>query len=101
LSEAERKVGARLRPLIKTFLLNSDVEELGDTAKRSIGWIAQEVIEAFAAEGLDALAYKVVEYDQWKANDAVMADDGETVITPAREAGDLYGVRETQLLAFI
>jgi hypothetical protein len=88
LSESESAVASRLKKMIKSFKLNTQVAEHGDKAKIHIGVIAQEVISAFEAEGLNGLDYAIVNYDEWEASDSV-------------EAGSLYSVNYEQLLAFI
>jgi len=54
LTEAETRVAKRLKGLVKTYRL------LARPDKKRIGVIAQEVVAAFEAEGLDALDYEVV-----------------------------------------
>jgi hypothetical protein len=56
--------------------------------------IAQEVVAAFAAEGLDANSYALLCYDEWEAE--VDADGAEV-----KAAGSRYGIRYEELLAFI
>ena len=56
--------------------------------------IAQEVMAAFQAEGLDAARYSLLCYDRW---DAELDKNGNEV----RPAGDRYGIRYEELLAFI
>lgn len=66
-------------------------------ARLHVGVIAQQVVEAFAARGLDATDYGVLCFDEWDAAPAVLDDDGN-VITPAREAGEMYSIRYDELL---
>jgi hypothetical protein len=49
LNEAERRAAAKIKP--RTFLMSG---------KRKVGYIAQEIIEAMASEGLDAFEYNLV-----------------------------------------
>lgn len=56
--------------------------------------MAQEVMAAFQSEGLDPLRYSIICYDEW---DAELDEDGNEV----RPAGNRYGVRYEELLAFI
>jgi len=72
----------------------------GDKARIHVGIIAQEVIEAFSAEGLDANNYALLCYDAWDEKPEVRQDDG-TVLIPYQEAGNRYGIRYSELLAFI
>lgn len=94
LSDAENAVAVRLKSLIKAFKFNDAVQSKGDAARIHVGVIAQEVIAAFEAEGLDANRYAIVCYDEW---DAELDEDGNEV----RPAGNRYGVRYEELLAFI
>ena len=75
----------------KNYRLIDEVAKLGDKAKIRSGVIAQQVIEAFRAKGLDALAYGVVEYTEWPAVPAVLDQQG-IIISPAGKAGSIYGV---------
>lgn len=93
---AEQRVGKRCKELIRAYRWK-DAETHGD--KINFGVVAQEVVEAFEAEGLNALDYAVVVHDTWEAKEAIVRDGVE--IEPAREAGDRYGVRYEQLMALI
>lgn len=100
LDDAEQRVAAALKGLIRKYRWKDAVEKKGDAARWHVGVIAQDVIAAFASEGLDAQDYGVLCYDEWDASDEILADDG-SVLTPAQEAGNRYGVRYDQLWAFI
>jgi hypothetical protein len=82
LSEAERAVAVRVKGLIKTFKFNESVAAKGDGARIHIGVYAQELADAFAAEGLDATHYGMFCYDEL-------------------EGTEIYGVRYEELLAFV
>lgn len=116
LSEAEKRVAIKLKSQIKAFKFNDAVAEKGDKARIHFGVIAQEVKAAFESEGLVAEDYAVLCYDEWDAeyreiteeitvtNDAgeevaEMIETGERELI--REAGNRYGVRYEELLAFI
>ena len=106
----------------RQFLFKDAVAEKGSAARIHIGLIAQQVIAAFASEGLDAMRYGIVCYDKWDAQEAVIErfkvvtreethnEDGsvkepeefhyeERVLTPAKEAGDCYSIRYEEALA--
>lgn len=100
LSVAERAVAVRCKGLIRAFKFNDAVQAKGDGARIHFGVMAQNVVAAFASEGLDASSYALLCYDEWESAPEVLDDDG-TVITPAREAGNRYGIRYEELLAFI
>lgn len=103
---------------IKAFKWNNAIEEKGDDARIHYGVIAQEVKEAFEAQGLVAEDYGVLCYDEWddvyetkvttKGKEAVFDEDGK-IVEPAVEevteevlvksAGNRYGVRYDELYA--
>lgn len=106
----------------RQFLFKNAVAEKGSAARIHIGLIAQQVIAAFASEGLDAMRYGIVCYDKWDAQEAVTErfkvvtreethnEDGSVkepeefhyenrVLTPAKEAGDCYSIRYEEALA--
>lgn len=99
ISDAERKVATTLRGMVRTFQFRDAVALKGDSARIHVGVIAQEVADAFRSEGLDPMRYAIICYDEWDASDAVT--DGDAVIAPSKEAGNRYGVRYEELLAFI
>ena len=101
LSEAERAAAVRCKGLIRTFKWNDAVEKKGDAARIHFGVMAQDIKAAFEAEGLDADKYGLFCYDEWDAKDEVIDEDTGFVIQEARAAGNRYGVRYDQLLAFI
>jgi hypothetical protein len=82
LTEAEAAVAKRIKGLIKTFKFRDSVANKGDKARKHVGVIAQDVREAFAAEGLNAEDYGMF------CSDVV---DGHSVL----------GVRYDELLAFV
>ncbi len=69
-----------------------------EEARWHIGFIAQQIEEAFAARGLDAFEYGLLCHDTWKAKPAELDEEGN-VITAAREAGSCYSVRYEEALA--
>ena len=94
LSEAEAAVAVRLKGLVKAYRFKDAFAAKGDAARIHVGVIAQDVMAAFASEGLDPMEYGVLCYDQWtEETDA----DGNVIKT----AGDAYGVRYDELWAFI
>lgn len=99
----------------KVFQFKDAVEKKGADARLHVGVIAQQVIEAFASEGLDATRYGLLCYDKWddeyedvEVVDApeIVAEDGTVthaqthierrLVTPA---GDRYGIRYEEALA--
>lgn len=100
LDDAEKRVAVALKGLIKKFRFKDAVERKGDAARIHVGVIAQEIVAAFAAEGLDANQYGLFCYDEWDAKEAILDKDGN-VVAPALKAGSRYGIRYEELLAFI
>lgn len=82
----------------KQFKFKDAVEKKGENARVHIGLIAQKVKAVFEAEGLDAFKYGLLCYDEWEAEPEQTEDDG-TVISPAKEAGNAYGIRYNEALA--
>ena len=101
LSEAERAVAVRLKGLIRAFKWNEAVDKKGDAARIHVGVIAQDVVAAFDAEGLVAEQYAVLCYDEWDERQEVVDENTGEVLDTYRPAGNRYGVRYEELLAFI
>lgn len=99
------------------FKFKDAVAAKGDGARWHFGVIAQQVKEAFEAEGLDGFAYGVLCFDEWAEewldhpavyrDSTIVGADGkpEKVLVEAawrekvRDAGNRYGVRYDELLA--
>lgn len=100
LNDAERRVATALRKSIRKYKFRDAVKEKGSAARIHVGVIAQDVMAIFKSEGLDASQYGILCHDTWEAKDAILDADG-SVISPAREAGERYGIRYDELMAFI
>ena len=99
----------------RVFQFKDAVEKKGSEARLHVGVIAQQVIDAFASEGLDATRYGLLCYDKWddEYEDVEVIDEPEVVaedgtVTPAKThvehrlvtpAGDRYGIRYEEALA--
>lgn len=99
----------------KVFQFKDAVEKKGADARLHVGVIAQQVIEAFASEGLDATRYGLLCYDKWDAYDtqvvvvdkpAVVDENGQEIEAEKvhteishHAAGDRYGIRYEEALA--
>lgn len=98
LSEAERRVAVRLKSLVRTYRFKDDVSK-DSNAKIRCGVIAQEVQEAFTAEGLDHSRYAMISDDYW------VEKDGKVVDRPTGEEGEVIrnrlGVNYSDLMSFI
>ena len=105
LTAAELRVAARCKPLLRKFRLNEAYETKGDDARIHFGIIAQDLDDAFTAEGLDAHRYAMFMEDTWydigdgtayPTLEDVPEDDRANAVQKTR-----LGVRYEQLLAFI
>lgn len=67
LTAAEAAVAQALKGLIRTFRWKDAVAEKGDAARIHVGVVAQHVIAAFEAQGLDPFRYAMVCHDAWEA----------------------------------
>ena len=92
IDDAESRVALVLKGKLKKFKWKDAVSAKGENARIHIGIMAQEVQTAFAAESLDANDYSMFCYDQWTTGSEETGD---------LETHDSYGVRYTELLAFI
>ncbi len=87
LSDAEKRVAVAAKGLLEKYRWKSAVAEKGDDARIHFGIIAQDLQDAFSAEGLNAARYGMWCSDTW-TNDV------------GSEQTRL-GVRYNELLAFI
>ena len=87
LSDAEQRVAVAAKGLLRKFRWISSVQENGDDARIHFGIIAQDLQDAFTAEGLDAGRYAMFISSTWTD------DDGNEQTR--------LGVRYSELLAFI
>ena len=87
LTEAEERVAVAAKGLLKKFRWKSAVEDKGDDARIHFGIIAQDLQDAFEAEGLDAGRYGMFTSNTWTNEDG--------------EEQTRMGVRYSELLAFI
>jgi hypothetical protein len=103
LSDAERRVAARVKNLIRKFRFKDAVAKKGDAARIHFGVIAQDVQDAFAAEGLDASRYGLFCSDTFKTlNGKPVSKDKETGEYPEGSVDyTRLGVRYEELLSFV
>ena len=90
INELERQVAVAIKGLIKAFRFKDAVEKKGDNARIHFGVMAQQVAEAFRIVGLNPDRYAMFCYDEWE-------DDEVTGV----KAGNRYGIRYDELLAFV
>ena len=113
LSDAETRVAVACKGLLRKFRWQDAVAEKGDDARIHFGIIAQDLQDAFAAEGLDAGRYAMfISSTWWEATETYTDDDGveqtrtDTYETQAEAPEGAtertrLGVRYPELLAFI
>lgn len=105
LSAAEKRVAARIKPLIKKFRFKDAVAKKGNAARIHVGVIAQEVQAAFTAEGLDANRYGLFCEDTWYEVNGQTTNADKTQQYDANTPGAVkvtrLGVRYEELLAFV
>jgi len=104
LTAAETAVAVACKGLLRKFRWIDAVEEKGDDARIHFGIIAQDLQDAFTAEGLDAGRYAMFISSTWwetqtdvpavVAVDEVLDEDGN-VVTEAVEAKDAYTRTDT------
>ena len=104
------------RVRFRIFQMADAVQAKGAAARIHAGVVAQEVAEAFAAEGLDASRYGLFCYDSWEdvyddvpvVDEPAVYDDDGMILVPEKThmerrlvtpAGDAYGVRYAEALA--
>ncbi len=119
LTEAEQRVAVACKGLMRKYRWRDAVAKKGDNARTHFGIIAQDLQDAFTAEGLDASDYAMFTSNTWWEKeisvDAVEADeengieakDAYTYIDTKQEETEGYtektrlGIRYSELLAFI
>ena len=69
LSDAEKRVAVVAKGLMRKFRWKDKVAEKGDNARTHFGIIAQDLQDAFTAEGLDASKYAMFCSDTWTDDD--------------------------------
>ena len=113
LSEAILKAWGNIQ--FRQFLFCNAVKEKGDAARVHVGIIAQQIVEAFASEGLDATHYGLLCYDEWPDEyenvtvvdvEATYDKDGNKLTSEqtheerrlVRASGNRYGIRYSEAL---
>ena len=79
LSLSEQKVAKRLKKMVRAFRFNNAVSEKGEDARIHFGLMAQDVGDAFRAEGLDPHRYAMFCYDEWDETPEERDSDGNVV----------------------
>lgn len=106
-SDAEKRVAQRIKSGLVKFKFNDAVAAKGDAARIHWGVVAQDVRDAFQAEGLEAEQYGLFCSDTWfeKDGEKVLDEYGEIMQSGECPAGATkitqLGVRYEELLAFM
>ncbi len=104
------------RVSFKQYRFKEAVASKGDEARKHVGLIAQHILAAFEAEGLDATDYGIVCHDSWDdqyvdeqvIDTEAVFDENGNVVSPekshtekrlAKAAGDVWTVRYEEALA--
>lgn len=114
--EAVLRAWSRVR--YRAFKFRDAIQLKGAEARWHVGLIAQEVKAAFEAEGIDALEWGLLCYDEWEAvaeirqtiaaRAAVLDEEGNEIepaveeheaVIPGRDAGSRYGLRYEECYA--
>ena len=112
-SDALMRAWGKVR--VQVFQFKDALVKKGEDARMHVGLVAQDVVEAFASEGLDAARYGLLCHDKWEAKyetveiidaPAAINENGEDVPAKThterrliRPAGDAYGIRYGEALA--
>ena len=100
LSDAETRVAVAAKGLLRKFKWRDAVASKGDDARTHFGIIAQDLQDAFTAEGLDAGDYAMFTSTTWWEHNGkdfeAQSDAPEGAVEKTR-----LGVRYPELLAFI
>jgi hypothetical protein len=106
LTAAELRVAVRCKPLLRKYRRIDAYEEKGEAARIHFGIMAQDLDDAFTAEGLDAHRYAMFMEDTWYEYEGgvvtypTLEDIPEEHRASATEHTAM-GVRYEQLLAFM
>jgi hypothetical protein len=103
LETAEKAVAVRIKSLFKAFKFKDAIQKKGDGARIHVGVIAQDVQDAFIAEGLDPNRYALFCSDTFKVVGDVPAERDDLTNEYPADAVDktILGVRYDELLAFV
>ncbi len=100
LTDAEKRVAVAAKGLLKKYKFKDAVEKKGDKARTHFGIIAQDLEDAFTAEGLDASKYGMFCSNTWWETEDDSFETEEEAPEGATKRTRL-GVRYSELLAFI
>jgi hypothetical protein len=100
IEESEKLAALEIKSNLRKFKFNSAIEKKGNNARIHFGASAQQVGDIMKSHGLDPSKYGFYCYDEWDEQPEVKDSDGN-IIQEYRPAGNRYGLRYEELLAFI
>ena len=100
IEDAEKSAALEIKQNLRKFKFNSAIEEKGENARIHFGASAQQVGDIMKSHSLDPNKYGFYCYDEWDEVQEVKDNDGN-IIQEYRAAGNRYGLRYEELLAFI
>jgi hypothetical protein len=100
IENAEKSAALEIKLNLRKFKFNSAIEEKGDNARIHFGASAQQVADIMKSHDLDPNKYGFYCYDEWDEIQEVKDEKGN-VMQEYRPAGNRYGLRYEELLAFI
>jgi hypothetical protein len=101
LSDHEKAVAAELKGLIRKYKLNSAVDMKGEAARFHVGFISQDVKQAFVNHGLDPDQYGVVCTETWWQDEDGNIYQTENVEDKVLTEHSRIAIRYEELLAFV
>jgi hypothetical protein len=100
IEDAEKLAALEIKQNLRKFKFNSAIEKKGEGARIHFGASAQQIGEIMTSHGLDPNRYGFYCYDEWEEKQEIKNEKNET-IQEYRPAGNRYGLRYEELLAFI
>jgi hypothetical protein len=100
IEDSEKLAALEIKSNLRKFKFNSAIEEKGDNARIHFGASAQQVGDIMKSHGLDPNKYGFYCYDEWDEIQEIKDSDGN-ITQQYRPAGNRYGLRYEELLAFI
>lgn len=98
LTQRELAAAVEMSREIGTFQLLASMAKKGDGARLHVGITVQRAMEIMTSHGLDPFRYAFICHDSWDESSSPAGDGEPAVVHPA---GDRYGFRVDQLLAFM
>lgn len=100
IEDAEMAAAIEIKSNIRKFKFNGAIDKKGDGARIHWGVSAQQVAKIMKSHGLDPEKYSFYCYDEWDEELEVIDENG-SIVRNYKPAGNKYGIKYTELLAFI